>query len=172
MHTYGMTKAAAGNILLAIPIGIFCGAPFWGYWSDRIGRRKPLALAIHCVMLLIFSSLAVHLPLERWGLVIQFWLLGFTSAAIYLLYAQAKESFPLAIAGTALTALNFFVMLGAAIFQQMTGIIMGSWQSATNSVLPLEAYRWGFGVSACLLGLALVAYAFCVDTSGVNETST
>jgi len=171
MHTYGMTKSAAGNILLAIPIGVFCGAPFWGYWSDRIGRRKPLALAIHCIMLLIFSSLAIHLPLASRGLMVQFWLLGFTSAAIYLLYAQSKESFPLSIAGTALTALNFFVMLGAAIFQQMTGMIMGRWQSATSSVLPLEAYRWGFGVSAGLLGLALVVYAFCVDTAGTRVTS-
>ena len=171
VHTYGMTKVAAGSILLATPIGVVCGAPFWGYCSDTLGRRKPLSLVVHCAMLIVFSSLTLHLPLPRWGLMIQFWLLGFTSAAVYVLYAQAKESFPLSIAGTALTGLNFFVILGAAVFQQMTGIIMGYWQPSGNGALPLEAYRWGFGISAGLLALALVLYAFCVDTASLKVKS-
>jgi len=164
-HTYGMSKGAAGSVLLAIPIGVFCGAPFWGRWSDAIERRKPFILAGHCAMLLAFSSLALHLPLPHWGLVAQFWLLGFTSAALYILYAQVKESFPLSIAGTALTALNFFIILGAAIFQQMSGIIMGRWQPTGHGALPLVAYQWGFGVSAALLAMALVLYLFCHDTN-------
>ena len=164
MHAYGMSKASASSILLAIPIGVICGAPTWGHWSDKLGRRKPLVLVGVGAMLLLFSGMALRLPLPNWGLLIQCWLLGFTNAALYILYTQVKESFPLSIAGTALTALNFFIILGAAIFQQMTGYIMGYWKPSAGGVLPLVAYQWAFGVSAALLALALVVYATGHDT--------
>jgi MFS family permease len=127
-------------------------------------QRKPLVLTGVGSMLLLLFGLTMHLPLPRWGLVAHFWLLGFTSAALYILYTQVKESFPLAIAGTALTALNFFVILGAAMFQQMTGLIMGSWKPSAGGTLPLAAYQWGFGVSAVLLALALAVYSVSRDT--------
>ncbi len=164
VHTYGMSKSSASSVLLAIPIGLVCGAPLWGRWSDTFGRRKPLVLAGLCSMLLLFFSLVLHLPLPYWGLVLQCWLLGFTSAALYILYTQVKETFHHSISGTALTALNFFVMLGAAVFQQMTGFILGYWKPNAAGTLPLPAYQWGFGVSAALLALALAIYTLCRDT--------
>lgn len=164
MHGYGMSKAAASSILLAIPVGLVCGAPFWGRCSDKLMFRKPVILVGQVAMLLVFSSLALHLPLPRWGLVLQCWLLGFTASTAYVLYAQVKETFPLVIAGTALTSLNFFNMLGAAMFQQMTGIIMGQWQPTVTGALPVVAYQWGFGVSAVLLFFSLAVYAASIDT--------
>lgn len=164
MHTYGMNKASASGVLLAIPVGVVIGAPAWGHWSDRLGKRKPLVLLGLGAMLLLFSSLVLHLPLPRWALSIQCWLIGFTSASLYILYTQVKESFSLSIAGTALTALNFFVIMGAAVFQQLTGFIMGHWKSASGPLLPLIAYQWGFGISALLLALALTLYLLSTDT--------
>lgn len=164
VHTYGMSKGSASGVLLAIPVGVVIGAPFWGRWSDTRGQRKPLVLAGLGVMLLLFATLVMHLPLPRWGLMLQCWLLGFFSAALYILYTQVKEFFPLAIAGTALTALNFFIILGAAMFQQMTGFIIGYWNPSVAGVIPLIAYQWGFGVSAALLALALALYTVCRDT--------
>ena len=164
VHSYGMSKTTASSVLLAIPVGLVCGAPLWGRWSDAVVRRKPVILGGQVAMLLVFSSLALHLPLPRWGLVLQCWLLGFTASAAYVLYAQVKETFPLAIAGTALTSLNFFNMLGAAMFQQMTGIIMGRWQPSVAGVLPVAAYQWCFGVSAGLLALGLAVYLASSDT--------
>lgn len=164
MDNYGMSKAAAGSTLLAIPIGVVCGAPLWGHWSDRLGRRKLPILLGQGFMLLVFSSLALNLPLPRWGLWLQCWFLGLTGAAGFVLYAQVKETFSLAIAGTALTALNFFVVLGAAMFQHMMGLIMDHWQPSITGVLPVEAYQWGFGICAAILALALITYAFSHDT--------
>jgi len=161
---YGMSKAAAGTVLLAIPIGIICGAPVWGRWSDSMGRRKMPILLGQGVMLLVFSSLALDLQLPRWGLLMQCWLLGFTGAAGFVMYAQVKETFPLSIAGTALTALNFFVMLGAAMFQHMMGFIMDHWQPSITGALPVAAYQWGFGASAALLALALALYTGSRDS--------
>jgi nitrate/nitrite transporter NarK len=171
MHTYGMSKAAAGGILLAIPIGLACGAPFWGNWSDRLGRRKLPVLLVTGAMLLMFSSLIPGLQLPRWGLALQYWLLGFTGTCGTMLYAQVKETFPLSIAGTALTALNFFVIMGAAMLQHLMGIIMDNWQPTASGALPLEAYQWGFGAAAIVLALALALYTTSRDT-GPDSHST
>jgi len=164
VHTYGMSKSAAGSVLLAIPLGVVCGAPTWGRWSDKLRLRKPLVIAGLIAMLLTLSSLVLHLPLPHWLLTAQYWLLGFSSASLYILYTQVKESFSLSIAGTALTALNFFIILGAAVFQQMTGLIMGCWQPSAGGAMPLVAYQWGFGVSAAMLALTLALYLFSRDT--------
>jgi hypothetical protein len=107
----------------------------------------------------------MNLQLPRFALLIQFWLFGFTGVSSTLLYVQVKETFPLSIAGTALTALNFFLMLGGAVFQHMMGIIMGHWAPSAAGALPVVAYQWGFGVCAALLALSLVVYTGSHDTT-------
>jgi len=164
IHIYGLSKTTASAILMAIPIGTICGAPLWGRLSDKLRRRKFLILLGQGVMLLVFSSLSLDLNLPRWGLLLQFWLLGFTGTASSLLYVQVKETFPLSIAGTAMTALNFFLMLGAAVFQHMMGLIIGNWHPSITGALPVAAYQWGFAVSAALLALALINYSRSQDT--------
>jgi sugar phosphate permease len=164
MHTYDMSKASAGSILLAIPVGIICGAPLWGRWSDKLAKRKAPILLGQAAMLLVFSSLAMNLQLPHWVLLLQFWLLGVTSASNTILYVQVKETFPPFIVGTALTSLNFFLILGAAVFQHMMGHIMGNWAPSITGALPVMAYQWGFGVCAALLALALILYFSSRDT--------
>ena len=161
----GLSKTAASGILLAIPMGIICGAPWWGRLSDRMGRRKGPILVGQIAMLAVYASFAVNLHLPHWGLALQCWLLGFTGTASFVLYAQVKETFPIAIAGTALTAQNFFVVMGAAVFQHMMGVIMNHWEPSTTGALPAVAYQWGFGASAFLLALALTWYAGSRDTA-------
>ena len=99
MHTCGLSKTTASVILLATPIGAICGAPFWGRLSDKLRRRKLLILLVQGASLLVFFSLAMDLQLPRWGLLLQFWLFGFTGVSSTLLYVQVKETFPLFIAG-------------------------------------------------------------------------
>ncbi|PKN69430.1 MAG: MFS transporter [Deltaproteobacteria bacterium HGW-Deltaproteobacteria-12] len=164
MHTYGLSKEAAGGILLAVPIGAICGSPLWGSWSDILKRRKLPVLWGQGAMLLVFSSLTMDLHLPGWGLLLQFWLLGFTFSSNFIIYAQVKETFPLAIVGTALTAVNFFIMMGAASFQHVMGVIMNNWTPSITGVYPLASYQWGFGVSAALLCLAVLVYTSSRDT--------
>ncbi len=164
MHAYGLSKEAAGGILLAVPIGAICGSPLWGRWSDRLKRRKLPVLWGQGAMLLVFSSLTMDLHLPGWGLLLQFWLLGLTCSSSFIIYAQVKETFPLSIVGTALTALNFFIILGAAMFQHVMGVIMNNWTPSITGTYPLAAYQWGFGISAALLGLAIIVYISSRDT--------
>jgi sugar phosphate permease len=164
MHTCGLSKEAASGILLAVPIGVICGSPLWGSWSDRLKRRKLPILLGQGAMLFIFSSLTMELHLPGWALLLQFWLLGLTFSSNFIIYAQVKETFSLSIVGTALTAVNFFLMMGAALFQHIMGVIMNNWTPAITGAYPLAAYRWGFGISAALLGLAIIVYISSRDT--------
>jgi len=164
MDTYAMSKAEASSVLLTIPIGIICFSPFWGRWSDRLQQRKFPVLLGQTAMLIVITSLAMNLQLPYWGLLLQFLLLGATNTSNLILYAQVKETFPLAIAGTALTALNFFLVMGAAVIQHIIGLIMENWQPSITGILPVIAYQWGFGVSAVLLALALLIYLRSYDT--------
>jgi sugar phosphate permease len=171
MHIYGMSKTTASVILLAAPIGAICGAPLWGRLSDKLRQRKFLILWVQGISLMVFASLAMDLQLPRIGLLLQFWLFGFTGVSSTLLYVQVKETFPLFIAGTALTALNFFLMLGGAVFQHLVGIIMGNWTPSMTGALPVVAYRWGFGICAALLALALMVYMSSHDTTPESVSS-
>ncbi len=171
MHVCGLSKTNASVILLATPVGAICGAPLWGRLSDILRRRKYLILFVQGVSLLLLSSLVLDLQLPRWGLLVQFWLFGFSGVSSTLLYVQVKETFPLSIAGTALTGLNFFLMLGGAVFQHMMGIIMGHWTPSTTGALPLVAYQWGFGVSAAVLALSLIVYIGSHDTTPESAMS-
>ncbi|MRR17302.1 MAG: MFS transporter [Deltaproteobacteria bacterium] len=161
----GLSKTSASVILLATPVGAVCGAPLWGRLSDILKRRKYLILFVQGVSLLLLSSLVMDLHLPRWGLLVQYWLFGFAGVSSTLLYVQVKETFPLSIAGTALTGLNFFLMLGGAVFQHMMGIIMGHWTPSATGALPVTAYQWGFGVSAAVLALTLIVYIGSHDTT-------
>lgn len=171
MHVCGLSKTSASVILLATPVGAICGAPLWGRLSDILRRRKFLILFVQGVSLLLLSSLVMDLQLPRWGLLVQYWLFGFAGVSSTLLYVQVKETFPLSIAGTALTGLNFFLMLGGAVFQHMMGIIMGQWTPSATGALPLVAYQWGFGVSAAVLALALIVYIGSHDTTPESAMS-
>jgi sugar phosphate permease len=170
VHTCGMSKAEASAILLAIPVGVICGSASWGYISDKLQRRKLPILVGQAIMLLAFSGLCLGLRLPGWALLLQCWLIGFTGSSSFVLYAHVKETFPASIVGTALTALNFFVILGAGMLQHMMGLIMNGWQPSATGAMPLAAYQWGFGSVAAVLALSIVLYITSRETgSGSNE---
>ena len=164
IHTFGMSKAAASAILLAVPVGVICGASSWGYISDKLGRRKMPILAGQAIMLLSFSGLCLGLSLPGWALMLQCWLIGFAGSSSFVLYAHVKETFPVAIVGTALTALNLFVIMGAGTLQHLMGLIMDKWQPSAAGALPLAAYQWGFGFVALVLALSIVLYTTSRET--------
>lgn len=165
MHSCGLSKADASSVLLAIPVGVICSSPLWGHMSDKLARRKELTLFGQVFMLVIFSSLAMNLQLSYWLLVLQFWLLGLSFGSNNILYVQIKETFPPSMAGTAMTGLNLFVIIGAAFFQHMMGAVMNNWATSPEGILPVIAYQWGFGVCAFLLALAIIIFSSSRDTS-------
>jgi hypothetical protein len=66
------------------------------------------------------------------------------------------------IVGTALTSLNFFVLMGAATTQQVMGIIIGASGRTDAGSLP-AGFHAAFLLPVAGLALALVLFSFARD---------
>jgi hypothetical protein len=76
-----------------------------------------------------------------------------------VIYAHAKELFPIGISGTVMTWINFFTMAGGAVFMPALGKVI-EWFPRTDHSYPAEAYHLSFLI--CFIGMAasLIFYAF------------
>jgi MFS family permease len=157
----GHSPVQTGNLIILLAVGIIVGGPIAGWLSDRtFHSRKGVALgglSLYCLSLLPLAGI-VKLPSPFWfGLI--FFIIGFFCSFGMVLYAHAKELFPVTISGTAMAAVNFFTMAGPAILMPALGKIIESFHHEGRSYPP-EAYHVSFLV--CFLGMAisLVFYTF------------
>ncbi len=174
MEVLGYRREAAANLLLLTAIGFIVGCPLAGSLSDRIlGSRKKVIAAGQLGLLACMSLFLGPMQwLPGWFLPVVFLFFGVCVSTGPVLYAQVKELFPASLSATALTSINFFVVIGAALTQQVMGHVMGG-QVAEIGVSPAEAYRHAFLFPAGGLGVAWLIYLFCRDThsrqSGVES---
>ena len=159
----GYSIEKSGNILSMISIGYLIGSPLWGIFSDSVfkSRKKVMLLGLFiymCVML--FFLLDTKADFLWYGV---FWGLGFFASVGAVSFAHVKELFPKEISGFALTANNLFNIVGVAIGQHVTGVIIGRYPK-TPSGYAIEAYHSAFAVLfiSCIIGFVL--YLFVQDT--------
>ncbi len=161
MDIEGYSPVQTGNLIILLAIGIIVGGPIAGWLSDRtFHSRKGVALgglSLYCLSLLPLIGV-VKLPSPFWfGLL--FFFIGFFCSFGMVIYAHAKELFPIAISGTVMAGVNFFTMAGPALFMPALGKVIESFPR-TGSSYPAEAYHLSFLI--CFLGMtaSLVFYAF------------
>jgi MFS family permease len=157
----GYSPVQTGNVLILLAIGTIVGGPIAGRLSDRTfhsGKGVALwGLSLYSLSLFpLVGILKIQSPFW-YGLI--FFLMGFFSGFGIVIYAHAKELFPITISGTVMTLVNFFTMAGAAVFMPLLGKIIESFPKI-NQAYPAEAYHVSFLI--CFLGMAasLVFYAF------------
>jgi hypothetical protein len=86
-----------------------------------------------------------------------FFLIGLAVSSGVMIYPIIRAMFPVQIVGTALTSLNFFVLMGAAATQQVMGIIIGSWDRAAGGVTP-TAFHMAFLLPVVCLAAAILLF--------------
>ena len=79
-----------------------------------------------------------------------------------------REMFPSGITATAMTAVNFFVLMGAATIQQLMGIIIERHLPGAAGYPP-AAYHEAFLVPVAGLAAALIAFLFIRDTAPAEK---
>lgn len=127
----GWSREAYATSLTFISIGLIFGFPFAGMLSDRIFRsRKKVMVIGTAVYTAIWGAMwlfAGEVTSPEVYIVLHF-LFGFFGGWFVASYAQIKDLFPAAMAGTTIAALNIFPFLGGAVLQQLTGamIVSGS----------------------------------------------
>ena len=157
----GYSPVQTGNVLIFLAIGTIIGSPIAGRLSDRTFQStKSVAifgLSLYSFgLFLLVGVLKIQSPFW-YGLI--FFFIGFFNGFGMLTFPHAKELFPIAVSGTAMTLVNFFSIAGAAVLMPVLGRVIKLFP-LLNNAYPARAYHVSFLI--CFLGMAgsLIFYAF------------
>ena len=168
MEAMGLTPLRAGHVILVTNVALIFAGPFWGNVSDRLKTRKwPVFGGQVILCLVILMMLKVTPGTKTVILAVLFVCFGFFRTSGSLMYAHIKESMPLRMAGTAMTGINFFTMMGPAIFLQGLGKAMQAvYPSASRSA---EAFDLAFLLCALSIGMIALLYLLTTDRKAAPQ---
>lgn len=156
----GLTVHCAAFAVGLIFIGWVVGGPFFGYLSDRIGKRKPLMLCSG-ICGVIFTSIFVFYPFLSPVIVcIIFFLFGITNSGVALAYAMSTELTERVVIGTAIAFTNMMSIFIGAGLQPLVGFLVDRHSGARGyhvELLHLSDFQAGlwllpiFSLIACFL---------------------
>ena len=151
---YGFSNASAGMMVTMVGVGMVVGCPLAGRLSDKILRSRKKVIIIGTVAYTIIWGLIWALSgtdmVENAAIqyVINF-LFGFFGGFFVVSYAQIKELYPIAMAGTSTAALNLFPFAGGAILITIAGFIVSDQTLAQYQTLWLIAFIMTIFASIC-----------------------
>ncbi|MFO7600515.1 MAG: MFS transporter [Candidatus Desulfacyla sp.] len=158
-----------GHLIFLMNLGAIGGAFLWGPLSDRVLKtRKGVVSGGLLALVLILFILAV-LPVGTGFtlLLILFFAFGLIRASGLLMYVHIRESMPIEMAGTAMSGINFFTMIGPAFFLQGLGMFMQAlYPEASRGP---EAFTASFILCACCCLLAGLLYLFTRETRAARK---
>ncbi len=145
-HQLNPTKAAF--LTSCLLIGWAMGGPFFGWFSDRLGKRKPIYIVGAMVVTLGWSFILFMETLPFYPLVVILWITGFCSGCMIISFAFVMESVPRYLSGTVSGLINMGVMMGPMLLQPVVGKILDIYWSGemVNQVrfYSLNAYEYAF----------------------------
>ena len=156
---HGFEPAKAAFVTSLLIAGWGCGAPLFGWLSDRIGRRRVPFLMGYAVCLPSFLTLVYGPPLAHETAAALTFLTGFGGSAQIVCFATVREVNPASLSGTAIGVVNAFVTGTGAVFQPMIGWLLDKSWSGTlvdgARIYSVGDYRVAFSVlvAGMLLGL-------------------
>ena len=163
----GLSSVTAGNILLLMSMGLIIGCPLSGHLSDTIfNSRKKIIIPGLWGMIGILGVL-VFLPPETGPVVLSILFFGFGlfSGSGQIMYAHIKELLPSSMIAQAITAVNLFTVLGAAIMTQLLGLMIGSEPCDLTGPGDFRALWY---VGAIALAISCLLYAFVPESKALK----
>ena len=162
-----MSMAAAASDASMVPIGWVIGCPLLGYFSDKIGRRKPILIGGALVMLAAGLS-AIYVPvgtMPRYSVAL---LLGIASGAAMIPFSMMKETNPSEVKGTAAGVMNFLVFVTTGIMSPFISRLMLPSQSAA---LTMSEFQHAFLPLVGGVVVAIVLSLFLRETGLHGKSS-
>jgi len=163
MGYLNIPQLAAGNLILMFGLGYIIGAPTGGLLSDRVlkSRKKAVMYGVLCsatatIVLLLWQDNSLLLWL---GAVL--FAMGFFNSFGQVSYAHIRDIMPDEMAGTALSGINFFTMMGGGLFIHGFGSVMESVSPHLTDAG--DAYRIMFLLCVIALVVSVVLYATTRD---------
>lgn len=164
----GLALAGAARYMTVLLISFAAGAFFFGWLSDRAGRRKPLLIT----GISLYAGLWLLHMFSGWspgtaGLWL-FGLLGFTGSSFVITFACAKESIHPELSGTAVSVVNSGCFAGTALMQPLFGWIADrTWDGTLQNGIRIYSrtdYHNGFLLMLAFIGIGLLAACLTEET--------
>lgn len=164
MEVVRLTREETGRMLMYTSLGFIAGSLMIDHVARRILRsyKKTLLGGQLLLLLLMTSFLGLADKMPTAALSALFFGLGLCVSSGVMIYPIIRSMFPVAIVGTALTSLNFFVLLGAASVQQGMGIMIGA-VAKTTPEATAQAYHSAFQLPIGALAFAAAMFFFAKD---------
>jgi nitrate/nitrite transporter NarK len=164
---FTLSSADAAAVCSVMIICWAVASPLAGYFSDAIGRRKPIYLGGAIVAAIGWAVLFYGtLSLAAFTLVAA--ITSFACGAVVVAFAFAKESVPVRFLGTISGAVNVGNMLGPTILQPAIGWMLDRrWNGAFVAgarVYSVDAFRGAFTLIVAWSVLTCLLIALTRDT--------
>jgi sugar phosphate permease len=162
MEVLHLSREGTGGMLMFTSVGFIVGSSCVDVVARRFFRSyKKTLLAGQLVLLLLMTAFlgwAEALPQPL--LAALFFVIGLAVSSGVMIYPIIRSMFPVRIVGTALTSLNFYVLMGAAVTQQVMGVIVGSYGGVAGGITPVALHAaFIFPITALALAISLYARA-------------
>ncbi len=164
MEVLHLSREATGRMLMFTSLGFMAGSTV----TDTIARRvfrsyKKTLLAGQLLLLCLMSAfLGWAEIIPRPLLMFVFFCIGLAVSSGVMIYPIIRSMFPVRIVGTALTSLNFFVLMGAAVTQQVMGLIIGS-IGGNSAEMQAQAFHAAFLFPLTGLAMTIVLFLLARD---------
>lgn len=168
----GAHEAAFAIGLIFIGWGI--GGPLTGWWSDTLGRRKPLMMA-SAVFGILLTTVLVYAPnLSATQFYALLFLFGLTNTGVGLSYAVSTELHHRMVVGTSIAFTNMASIFVGASLQPMVGkmvdAVAGS-RSYNVDLLQLSDFQSGLQLLPVCSFVALILSLCIRETHCKNLTA-
>ncbi|MCH9756088.1 MAG: MFS transporter [Gammaproteobacteria bacterium] len=153
---YQLSRTDAALAISCIFIGFAAGAPFWGWLSDYVKRRKPVLFcgtfaALICLLIVLYSAY-----LSLLVLMVLLFLFGFGASGFFTSFAMIREIFPLTLAATVLGIMNTFNSVFEALFEPLIGMVLDwVWDGEMLNNIPQFSIA-GYHTSLLILPVSLI----------------
>lgn len=121
---YGLSRTHAATLTSLLFVGWGVGAPLFGWFSDRIGRRRPPILVGLGLQIMAQAALIYVPGLPTFALGTLCFLTGFLGSSQIVCFALARENHPAERSGTAIGFVNALVTGAGALFQPLIGFLL------------------------------------------------
>ncbi len=158
LDVHSLSPIGAGNVLLAMSLGIIMGAIVYGPLDRLFDRRRAIGLAGGGGLMLCFALLALWPQPPLWLATAAFVLIGVCGQTYVIVLAHARAGFNDRLIGRLITTLNTAVFLGNFVMNALSGLILRAFQ-AEGSAVPETGYRLVFGFLGLAVAAALTIYA-------------
>jgi sugar phosphate permease len=159
---YYLSSEEAGFVVSMIYLGWLIGAPFWGYFSDKTGRKRSLLLfstlsaTVFLFILILWSSMPI--PLLKTCL----FLTGFVSAPHVICFVLSVEENAENAKASAMATINMLVTIVGGVLQPVVGLILdyscGNFAKSTFHHYCAGDFKWALSLMpiVTLIGFFLV----------------